>query len=319
MTAPGGAPPSPPAQPSGPKSGVWTVLDLLRWTTEHFAGKGIDTPRLDAECLLARALGTDRLRLYLDFEKPVLPAERDVFRELVRRRGGERVPVAQLLGEKEFWSLTLRVTPDVLVPRPDTETLVQAVLDALPADSSSRILDLGTGSGAVALALAHERPAAVITATDVSQEALKIAQENAEKLGVADRIRFLAGDGLDPVRGERFDWIVSNPPYVAETARDGLPPELAHEPPGALFAGPDGMALLDRLIREAPDALAPGGGLALEHDPGQAEAVGSRCREAGLSRVVTHRDLGGRLRVTVARLPGDGEPPGRASARPGGD
>jgi release factor glutamine methyltransferase len=309
VSAPGGAA-TPPTARADPDKQTWTVLELLRWTTEHFARRGIETARLDAECLLAHALGSDRLRLYLDFEKPVQPDERAVFRELVRRRGGERVPVAQLLGEKEFWSLRLRVSPDVLVPRPETETLVSAALDLLPAApgaSAPRILEVGTGSGAIALALATERPAAVITATDISPEALKLAQENAETHGVAERIRFLEGDGLQPVWGERFDLVLSNPPYVAETARDRLPPELSHEPPGALFSGPEGLDLLLQLVAQAPRVLAAGGALALEHGPEQSAALVEACGRAGLERVVTHRDLGGRLRVVAARLSADAD------------
>ena len=133
-------------------------MGLLKWTTGHFTERGIETARLDAECLLAHALGTDRLRLYLDFEKPVTEAERACFRELVRRRGGERIPVAQLLGRREFWSLPLRVSRDVLAPRPETETLVEAALELLPAAAEARVLELGTGSGAVALALAGSAP-----------------------------------------------------------------------------------------------------------------------------------------------------------------
>jgi release factor glutamine methyltransferase len=305
VTAPPG--PATPKQVSQQPGRSWTVLELLRWTADHFGSRGIETPRLDAECLLAHALGTSRMRLYLDFDKPVTEAERGVFRELVRRRAGERVPVALLVGEKEFWSLPLRVTPDVLVPRPETETLVAAALDLVPArDHPWRVLDLGTGSGAIALAIARERPAAVITATDISQEALKIAQQNAETLGMAGRIRLRQGDGPDPMWGEAFDLVVSNPPYVGERERAGLAPELSHEPALALFAGEDGLAVLHRWIDAAPRLLVPGGGLALEHGPDQSGAVVERCQRVGLTQPVTHRDLGGRLRVVTARRPGDG-------------
>jgi release factor glutamine methyltransferase len=279
------------------------VIRLLRWTTEHFAGLGIDTARLDAECLLASARGVDRLRLYVDFEKPVDEAERGVFRELVRRRGGARVPVAQILGRKEFWSLSLRVTPDVLVPRPETETLVAAALELLPAERPAAVLDVGTGSGAVALAIASERPLARVVATDISQAALEIARRNADELGMAERIRLVSGDGFAAVAGETFDLIVSNPPYVAESQRGRLPPELVHEPEVALFAGKDGLRVLRELTRGAGSALSPGGGFAVELAPEQAPTVAGWCRDAGLLEVRTLRDLAARPRVVVARMP----------------
>ncbi len=283
------------------ESRAWTVLDLLRWTTAHFASRGIESARLDSECLLAFALGVDRMQLYLDFDKPVTGSERATFRELVRRRGSERVPVAHIVGRKEFWSLPLRVSADVLVPRPETETLVAAALELLPdRDGEASVLDLGTGSGAVALAIASERPKARITATDISEAALEIARENAEELHMADRIRLLRGGLFEPVAGERFDLVVSNPPYVAESQRPGLAPELAHEPPEALFAGPDGLELLRSLIAGVGLVLAPGGALALEHGPDQASRLRAWCGEAGLLDVTHHRDLGGRPRVVTA-------------------
>jgi release factor glutamine methyltransferase len=284
----------------------WTVLDLLRWTTGHFAERGIDTARLDAECLLAHALGSDRLRLYLDFDKPVEEAERARFRELVRRRAGERVPVAQLLGRREFWSLPLRVSGDVLAPRPETETLVEAALERLPAGCEARVLDLGTGSGAVALALAAERPLARITATDISAKALELARRNAEELHMADRIRWLEGSLFEPVAGESFDLVVSNPPYVAESQRSGLPPELRHEPAQALFAGPDGTDVLRALLAGVRPHLAAGGWLAVELSPEQEPRVTGWCRDEGLLEVGRRRDLAGRVRVLTARAPQGG-------------
>ena len=285
---------------------TWTVLGLLKWTTGHFTERGIETARLDAECLLAHALGTDRLRLYLDFEKPVTEAERACFRELVRRRGGERIPVAQLLGRREFWSMPLRVSRDVLVPRPETETLVEAALDLLPAAAEARVLELGTGSGAVALALARERPRARITATDISPAALELARGNADQLHLADGIRWLEGSLFEPVEGERFDLVVSNPPYVAESQRSGLPPELRHEPEAALFGGPDGTDVLRALVHAAPGFLAPGGSLAVELSPEQAPRVAGWCQDVGLLEVRRRRDLAGRVRVLTAGVPPEG-------------
>jgi len=285
---------------------TWTILELLRWTTEHFGARGIDSARLDAECLLAHVLGVARLRLYVDFEATVGARDRAAYRELVRRRAADRVPVAQLIGTKEFWSLPLKITPDVLVPRPDTETLVHAALERQPERAAEiRILDVGTGSGAVALAIAVERPRAHLVATDISQAALEIARENADEHGVADRIRWEVGHLFEPVAGQRFDLIVSNPPYVAESQRELLPPELAHEPEVALFAGRDGTQLLAELVAGAGAVLSPGGALALELAPAQADRVAQWCREAGLLDVKIHRDLGRRARVVSARAAAD--------------
>lgn len=287
--------------PARPERRAWTVLELLRWTTAHFAERGIETARLDAECLLAHALGSSRLRLYLDYDKPIAESERAGFRELVRRRAGERIPVSQLVGRKEFWSLPLRVTREVLTPRPETETLVAAALELLP-EGAPRVLDVGTGSGAIALAIAHERPDARITATDVSEEALKLAQQNAEELGMAERIAFVAGDAFEATRGARFDLVVSNPPYLDPAGAAGLPPELRHEPAQALFSGEGGLAMLRRLAAGAAQWLEPGGVLALEHAPDQAAEVADACRLGGLTEIATRRDLGGKPRVTTARL-----------------
>ncbi len=285
---------------------TWTVLELLRWTAGHFAERGIDTPRLDAECLLAHALGTDRLQLYIGFDKPVEEAERGAFRELVRRRAGERVPVALLTGEQEFWSLRLAVNSAVLVPRADTETLVQVALERIPdPEGEYEVLDLGTGSGAVALALASERPKARVTASDISPEALEVARANAERLGLAGRVRLVEGSLFEPVVGECYDLVVSNPPYVAEAEATSLAPELGHEPPQALFGGPDGLAVLRPLVAGLAGVLRPGGAWALEIGPEQAAAVEGWCREAGLGGAQVHRDLAGRPRVVSGRRESD--------------
>jgi release factor glutamine methyltransferase len=281
---------------------IWTILELLRWTTDHFTRKGIDSARLDAECLLAHALGTTRLKLYVDFEKPVLPDERAGFRDLVKRRANERVPVSQLIGEREFWSLNFKVTSDVLTPRPDTETLVEGALQRLPDPSHPyRVLDVGTGSGAIALALAHERPEALVTATDISSAALQIARENADQLQVGERLRVLEGDLFGPVENEQFDLIVSNPPYLAKSSPKAFPPELDHEPEVALFGGDDGYEVLRRLVAGVFEMLAPGGFVLVEIDPGQAGTIAQWFSEAGLVEVDTLRDLAKRPRVVAAR------------------
>ena len=282
----------------------WTVLGLLRWTTQHFKSRGLDSPRLDAECLLAHALGTDRLRLYLDFDKPVEAGERARYRELVRRRASDRVPVSILTGRREFWSLPLRVSGDVLTPRPETEVLVALALERFPApEGELKALDLGTGSGAIALALASERPRAELTASDVSPAALALARANAAALGLAERVRFVEGSLFGPLAGERFDLVASNPPYLAESEAASLAPELAFEPRQALFAGPDGAEVLEALVAAAPRHLRPGGWLLLEIGPAQSARVEGFCRAAGLEEVRTHLDLAKRPRVVSARAP----------------
>lgn len=299
---------------------TWTVLALLEWTTDYFKRHGIESARLDAEVLLAHALESERLRLYIDYEKPVLPAERDRFRALVQRRARDRVPVSLLLGEREFWSLPFQVTADVLTPRPETETLVEFALAKAgralraagvdPKDASAggprlRILDLGTGSGAIALSLAKELPHADVTATDLSEAALQIAGANADSLHVRERVRLLAGDLFEPVASERFDLIVSNPPYVARRDAGSLPPELAHEPELALFGGPDGLEVIRRLVAGAGDRLSPGGWLGIELSPEQVEEVEQELSQAGFTELERRFDLASRPRVVGARWPHD--------------
>ncbi|MCP5042906.1 MAG: peptide chain release factor N(5)-glutamine methyltransferase [bacterium] len=280
---------------------TWTILEILQWTTGHLKEQGIDAPRLDAEVLLAHSLGMSRLDLYLNYEKPLSPDERVAFREYVKQRAQERIPVSLLTGQREFWSLTLKVTGDVLTPRADTEVLVSAALDAMPdLERPYRVLDLGTGSGAIALAIASERPAAQVAASDVSVSALKVARENADLLQLNDRVRFAEGSLFAAVPGETFDLVVSNPPYVAGSERASLARELSHEPELALFGGEDGYAVLEPLIRGVGTVLNDGGLFLVELDPRQADTAMQWCREAGLCRVTVLHDLAGRERAVSA-------------------
>jgi release factor glutamine methyltransferase len=258
-----------------------------------------DSPALDAEILLAHVLGRPRafLRAYADDD--VLPADQDRFRSLLARRlGGE--PVAYLTGKRGFWSLDLEVDPGVLVPRPETELLVETALDAMADRPAPQILDLGVGSGAIAIALAVELPSARITAVDASAAALEVARRNATRAGV-DNIEFLQGSWYQPLAGRRFDAIVANPPYLA--ADDPHLPALAHEPAGALIAGPTGLEALEEITAGAPGRLHPGGIVILEHGSGQGAAVREMCARAGLQAVETRRDLAGLERATLARRP----------------
>ena len=273
---------------------VWAVLEVLRWTTAHFEKHGVASARLDAELLAAHAFGMSRIELYAHFDRPLAAAELASYRDLVSRRlAGE--PVAYLLGHKEFWSLDLLVDSRVLIPRPDSETLVEEALDRF-AGPGGRIADVGTGSGALALALAKERPEAQVFATDISPEALAVARANAERLGLA--VTFWQGD-LDQalVPAGRFELIVANLPYIPSAEIDGLSADVRSEPRQALDGGADGLALLRRLIEAAPELLQPEGCLALEVGAGQAGAVEEFLRGAGFGGVRSRRDLAGIERV----------------------
>jgi release factor glutamine methyltransferase len=265
--------------------------DALDSAVVALSAAGVDTPRLDAELLLAHALGTDRTRLVLDRERAVEGPAVRAFQDAVRRRAFGREPVAYITGVRGFRRIDLHVDPRVLIPRPETEDLVEVAL-GLPA--RARVVEVGTGSGAVALALKDERPDLDVVATDLSEEALTVARANATRLGLA--VRFVRADLLDGVPGA--DAVLSNPPYV----QDGAPlaPEIVrHEPTGALFAGPDGLAVVRRLVAQA--GRSPARLLALEVGIGQAAAVAALARAAGFARADARRDLAGIERVVVAR------------------
>ena len=256
------------------------------------------TPDLDAELLLSHALGVSRARLRSHPETMPDAAAVDRFSRLIERRAAGE-PVAYLLGRKHFWTLELAVGPAVLVPRPETELLVERAL-ALHSRRDGRIADLGTGSGAIALALARERPLWQVTATDVSPEALAVARANAMALGL-DRVRFVPGSWFEGLRGCTFDLVVSNPPYVA--GDDPALDVLSHEPRLALTPGGDALACLREIIRAAPDHLARGGWLLLEHGAAQASAVARELASLGFATVRTHRDLAGHERMTEGQWP----------------
>lgn len=255
----------------------------------------------DAQLLLAHALGRDRAWLYAHDRDPVDPAARRRFADLVaRRRAGE--PVAYLRGRQGFWSLDLAVGPATLIPRPETERLVELALDRLPCDAPLALADLGTGSGAIALALALERPRARIVATDLSAAALAVARGNADVLG-AGNIEFRHGSWFEPLAGERFDLVASNPPYVADGDPHLARGDLRFEPAAALSSGTDGLDDIRAIVRGAPAHLVPGGWLLLEHGFDQGAAVCALLQAAGFAEVGTGRDLEGRDRVGFGRWP----------------
>ena len=258
-----------------------------------------DSPRLDAELLLAHVLGVDRARLAALGERPLDDTAAGAFAALLARRAGGE-PVAYLLGRRDFWTLTLEVGPDVLVPRPETELVVEIALAALAGRPAPAVLDLGTGSGAIGLAIARERPDAAVDLVDASTAALAVAERNRARLGLGNA-RVLAGDWFGAVPGRRYDLVAANPPYLAADDPHLAAAELAHEPRLALVAGPDGLEALAAIAAAAPSRLVPGGRLVLEHGATQGAAVRALLEAAGLGEVATRRDLAGHERATAGR------------------
>lgn len=264
------------------------------------AGARIDPA--DAALLLAHALRRSQAWLYAHATDPVEAAAAAEFEALVARRtAGE--PVAYLTSHRGFWTLDLVVTPDTLIPRPETELLVEQALLRIPPGRPARVADLGTGSGAIALAVASERPHARVVATDISRQALAAAAANADNHGIGN-VEFRHGDWWSPLAGERFDLVASNPPYIADADPHLLQGDLRFEPPGALASGRDGLDAIDAIVGGAPAHLAPGGWLLFEHGHTQGEAVRALLLRAGFVAIATERDLEGRERVTGGRLPG---------------
>ncbi len=293
-------------------SHVTTVRAALGDARQLLAAR--DSARLDAEILLCSLLRVPQATLYAHPERPLATGQAAQYRALVTRRAGGE-PVAYLTGEREFWSLSLRIDPHVLIPRPETERLVELALQRVPPDARATILDLGTGSGAVALALAKERPRCHIIATDRSEAALGIARANAERLGIQN-VEFRCGDWWLPVAGEQFAVVVSNPPYVAE-GDCRLSEGVRFEPRDALYAGDDGLDALRTIAVGAWGHLKPAGWLLAEHGPDQAEAVIRLYRDAGGIGVRGFTDLAGRPRICVARRPEEPVPiPPSPSGKP---
>lgn len=313
---------------------IWTIGRILKWTEQYFRDKGIESPRLDAEVLLAHVLEKQRIYLYVHFDEPLQPDELAAYREMIKQRV-LRVPVAQILGEKEFMGLTFKVTADTLVPRPDTEILVQAAVERLKAmkgeakapedealadgeEASSaanrdeaavdvsqeplRIADIGTGSGAICLSVLRYLAGTVADTVDISPAARAVAEENAASLGLADRVTFHTGDLLQPLRGMTFAAILSNPPYIPEADIAGLAPEVRlKEPHTALSGGQDGLDFYRRLAKDAPAMLVPGGFMAFEVGIHQAEPVAALAKANPLiARTEILPDYAGIDRVVVA-------------------
>lgn len=285
--------------------GPWTVGRIVKWAIDDFRAKGLDSPRLDAELLLAHALGTDRMRILVEPERPLSPAELAKVRDLIKRRR-TREPIAYLRGTREFHGRPFVVSRAVLIPRPDTEVLVEVALRRTDPTLSLRAVDLCTGSGCVAVTLAKERPNWHVTGSDLSEDALAIARENALRLGAVWNVRWLASDLFAAFgKDERFELVTANPPYIPDAEIETLDPDVRDfEPRLALSGGADGHVLMRRLVRDAAARLVPGGVLAVEIMAGTDEAVSGFFRDAGLRDVEAQRDYGGHLRVVSGIAPG---------------
>ncbi len=289
-------------QPAPQPPTVWTTRTLLAWTTDFLKSKGFDEAKREAELLLAHVLRCKRFELLMRFDEQPTDTERARFKELITRRVAGW-PVAYLLGTRDFYMLTFDVEPAVLVPRPDTETLVLEALTRLKPLTAPDVLDLGTGSGCIAVCLAHQKKDARVIVTDISPDALAVAQRNAAKNGVADRMTFLLGDLFAPLAERTFDLIASNPPYIAQGEFASLAADVRdHEPRIALDGGPDGLAFYRRIAAGVVPFLKPGGSLLLEVGYTQADAVRALLAERPeLDLGPTLKDAGGHPRVVTAK------------------
>lgn len=283
---------------------VWTILKLLNWTKQYFASKGVENPRLDAEVLLCDVLDYSRIQLYTHFDEPLNPDELKKYKEYVVRRV-KREPVAYILGKKGFMQYDFKVTKDTLVPRPETELLVENLI-ALNKDKGPReILDLGVGSGAILVSLLGNLRSARGLGVDISPGAVEVTLENAKAVGVEDRCAVLVSDLYANVpKDEKFHIIVSNPPYIPRRDLAGLAPEVHKEPVTALDGGEDGLDFYRRILADVGDYLLPDGMVAFEIGIGEGQAVAELCRKAGLSRVKVCNDYGGIDRMVFAAKEG---------------
>lgn len=278
---------------------TWTTLKVLNWTKGYLAEKGVDNARLEAEWLLCEALSLDRVGLYLNFDKPLTDEELATYRAMVSRRA-KREPLQYILGSQEFNGLDFVVTPEVLIPRHDTEVLVAEALKR--ASTGASILDIGLGSGCIAIALARALPGAAVCGVDRSAGALAVARENANRNGVS--LEIVEGSLFEPFQGRRFDLIVSNPPYIPSADLTTLEPEVRdHEPLGALDGGADGLAFYRAIIAAAPHHLTPGGWLLVEIGIGQGAAVTELFSQSGFADIFTARDPGDIERVVGGQIP----------------
>jgi release factor glutamine methyltransferase len=286
-----------------PAPDPWTIARVVRWAADDFNKRGIPSARLDAELLLGKVLGLDRVRLLLEGQRPLSDEELSAYRALIKRRRSYE-PIAYILGEREFYALPIRVDRRVLIPRPDSETLVDVALSRTETQSMyGRALDLCTGSGCVAIAFAHLRPTWHVTATDVSQGAAALAWENAVRAGVAHHFRPLTGDLFAALaEGERFELVTANAPYIPSADLAGLQPDVRDfEPHLALDGGADGLVLIRRIVEQAPSWLAAGGVLALEVQYDQAPAVSALLEAHGFGDIQQRRDYGGHERVVSGK------------------
>ena len=282
---------------------VWTIMKILNWTKQYFEAKGVENPRLDAEVLLCAVLKCQRITLYVDFERPLSEEELATYREYVRRRGNFE-PLAYILGERAFMRNTFKVNKATLVPRPETELLVESLVRIAPMlkrEGDVKILDIGTGSGAIIVSLLDYLPNAKGVGVDISVDALIVAKDNSEKIGVTGRIGFVRSDVFSKLPLEKkFDIIVSNPPYIPAGDIAGLDKDVQQEPRGALDGGTDGLDFYRRITAEAMDHMAEEGVLAFEIGIGQAAAVQQLCLDAGFVKTAVRKDYAGIERMVFA-------------------